>query len=78
MKPAYAIQTAVTRYGASVGADGVSVQLFTETIRNGRLAWKKTGTAKWDARHGLYAMPHLPSGVAEALDAIMHAAIGVK
>lgn len=56
------------RYGATRTSDPTIVALFIQSIRKGKLYWKKAGTARWNDHHGLYSLPHDFSGeVAEKL-----------
>lgn len=49
--------------------DGAAfVVIFRQTIRNGKLAWKKMGEARFHSHHGLYARPYgLPALAADDL-----------
>lgn len=50
-------------------ADGAAfVVIFRETIRNGKLAWKKMGEARFDRHQGLCGIPWaLPASAAHDL-----------
>lgn len=44
------------------------VVVFRETIKNGKLAWKKMGEARFHRHHGLHAIPYgLPAPAADEL-----------
>jgi hypothetical protein len=60
MKPkitAYSPPPHHRKIGVTIVGDVVT--LFKEVIRNGRLSWKKVGSAKWDNHHGFYGVSGL-------------------
>lgn len=72
---AYSSDAHHNRFGAApisgLGSpdDGAAfVVVFRQTIRNGKLAWKKMGEARFDRHHGLCGRPYgLPSSAADDL-----------
>jgi hypothetical protein len=56
-------------HGLGSPDDGAAfVVIFRQVIRNGKLAWKKMGEARFHRHHGLHAQPYgLPASAADAL-----------